>query len=239
MQKLIVSFLLVAGLYTAAGAQTTIQDSQAEKRDVGSFHGIEVSTGIQLLLTHGNSEDVAVSAAEPDYRDKIVTKVEKGILKIYYDSKIGAINRRHEDKRLKAYVSYKMLDVLRVNTGAEVKIDGQLSTNYLDLDASTGAEIYGQINIGTLKINQSTGSKITFSGKAEKLEADGDTGSKFLGEDLEVSTCSVEVSTGAGIYITVQKDLSVKASTGGYVKYKGTAGIKTIKANTGGFVTRI
>jgi hypothetical protein len=33
--------------------------------------------------------------------------------------------------------------------------------------------------------------------------------------------------------------MTVKANTGGYVKYKGEAGIRDIKTNTGGHVSRI
>jgi hypothetical protein len=41
------------------------------------------------------------------------------------------------------------------------------------------------------------------------------------------------------VYITVQKELTVKANTGGYVKYKGDVAVKEIKANTGGSVSKI
>ena len=47
------------------------------------------------------------------------------------------------------------------------------------------------------------------------------------------------MSTGAGIHISVEKELNVKADTGGYVKYKGNAGIREIKTNTGGSVSKI
>jgi hypothetical protein len=37
----------------------------------------------------------------------------------------------------------------------------------------------------------------------------------------------------------VEKELNVKANTGGYVKYKGNAGIREVKTNTGGTVSKI
>jgi hypothetical protein len=162
-----------------------------------------------------------------------------GILKIHYETKTGAINRKNESKNLKAYVSYKSIDALTVTTGAEVNIEGVLESSTLDLKANTGGLVKGEINIGTLKVNQNTGSKITLSGKVNTLEAEGDTGSKFMGENLNTNTCSAEMSTGAGIYISVEKELNVKANTGGYIKYKGNAGIREIKTNTGGNVSKI
>ena len=239
MKKTFLSFLLVAGLFTTSFAQKTIHDANAEKRTVGSFHGIDVATGIELTLTKGTTEEVAVSAAETAFRDKIVTEVVNGILKIHYETKAGAINRRNESKNLKAYVSYKSLDQLTVTTGAEVNIEGVLEATSLELKANTGGLVKGEVSITTLNVNQDTGSKITLSGKVDKLDAEGSTGSKFMGENLNTNTCSAEMGTGAGIYISVDKELNVKANTGGYVKYKGNAGIRDVKTNTGGAVSKI
>ncbi|HEX7845640.1 MAG TPA: head GIN domain-containing protein, partial [Chitinophagaceae bacterium] len=238
MKKFLLPIVLVLSTL-AAVAQKTINDPNAETRTVSGFHGIDVATGIKLILTEGNTEAVAVSAANAEHRDKIVTKVENGILKIYYDSKLGAINKKNESKNLRAYVSYKKLDQLNVTTGAAVEIEGVLSSSSLKIKGNTGGSVTGKVDVTSLTVSQSTGSKITLTGKADSFEADGDTGSKFFGEDLQTSNCSAKMSTGAGIYITVQKELSVNANTGGYVKYKGDAGIRDIKTSTGGKASKI
>lgn len=238
MKKLLFSLLLAAS-GPLLFAQKTVNDPNAEKRSVGSFHGIEVGTGIALTLTQGGSEEVAVSASVTEYRDKIVTRVENGILKIHYETKTGSINRRNETKGLKAYVSFKSLDRLYATTGAEVEIVGTLQAASLDMKANTGAEIRGKVDIGILKLDQNTGSKVTLSGRADKLEAEGSTGSKFTGEDMNTNTCSIQVSTGAKVSIHAEKELQVRASTGANVRYKGNAGVREIKTNTGGSVSKI
>lgn len=239
MKKFFLFFLTIVIASMASFAQKTFNDDNAEKRNVSSFHGIEVSTGIRLILTSGNTEEVAVSASEPGYRDKIITVVENGILKIHYETKMGAINRRYQSKNLRAYVSYKTLDYLNANTGAEVEMNGALNTSTFDLHANTGGLVSGVVNSNSLRVIQSTGSRVTLSGKTDKLEVEGGTGSKFSGEDMSANSCNVSVGTGAGVYITVEKEMNVKANTGGYVKYKGAAGIRDIKTNTGGSVSRI
>lgn len=239
MKKLFLSFFI---LITASGvmlAQKIINDPNVEKRNASDFHGINVATGIKLILTEGNTEEVAVSAASPEYRDKIVTIVNNGILKIYYENKLGAINTRKEKKELKAYVSYKTLDQLSATTGAEVQLEGTLKSASLKMNVNTGATVRGIVNIDDLEVDQNTGSIVTLTGDAGKLNIDGDTGSMFKGIDLKTDNCNVTTSTGAGIYITVQKELYVRASTGGFVKYKGDAGIREIKTNTGGSVSKI
>lgn len=239
MKKLLLSFLILAVTGTAVFSQKTINDPNAEKRAVSGFHGIDVGTGIELVLTEGSSEEVAVSAATTEFRDKIITRVENGILKIHYESKLGSANTKREKKELKAYVSYKTLDQLEANTGATVEIEGTLRSSSFKMNANTGATIHGKISTTSLKVDQNTGSMITLSGDAESLAVEGSTGSMFKGVDLTTNICNANVSTGAWVSVTTHKELYVKASTGGTVKYKGDASIKEIKKGTGGSVTKI
>lgn len=238
MKKFLLTLLLAASFYNVL-AQKIINDPNAEKRNVTGFHGIEVATGIKLIITEGSTEEVIVSASKAEYRDKIVTSVENGILKIHYEKKLDAVNRKDESKNLKAYVSYISLDQLNVNTGAELEINGILTSTNLDLKANTGGEVKGEIKINKFKVNQNTGSKITLSGTSENLEVEGGTGSKFFGEGLETTNCTASAGTGARININVQKELNAQANTGGNIKYKGSAGIRNIKTNTGGSVSKI
>jgi Putative auto-transporter adhesin, head GIN domain len=238
MKRIFLALLLLTGSYIVSKAQQ-INDGNAEKRSVGSFHGIEVGTGVELFLTQGNAEEVAVSASSTKFRDKLVAEVVNGILKIRYDTKTGSVNKKKESKELKAYVSYKVLDLLDASTGAEVKIQGVLHSSSLKMKVNTGATAEGQVNIGKLEIDQSTGSKVTLSGKAETLSVGGSTGSRFTGEGMETINCNAKVSTGARVTVSAEKELQAKASTGGIIKYKGSASIREIKTNTGGSVSKI
>ena len=238
MKKILFSALFLLALAGMAVAQE-YNGATAEKRPVASFHGIHVGTGIELVITAGASEEVAVSAATTEFRDKIITKVENGILKIYYENKVNAPNRKKETKDLKAWVSYKTLSELDANTGAEVEINGTLKSSSLKMSANTGARVTGTVNATSLEIDQNTGSKLTLSGEAGDLKIEGSTGSKFDGEELKSNKCTVQVSTGAQVTINAVKEIVVRASTGGNVKYKGEADIKDFKRSTGGSVKKI
>src|SRR5262249_27803009 len=102
MRKILACALLV-GLSLAAIAQKTINDPNAEKRSVSSFHGVEVSGGIDLYLTQGD-EAVAVSASEAKFRDRIRTEVKNGVLKIWVETGSG-FHLDWGNRKLKAYVS--------------------------------------------------------------------------------------------------------------------------------------
>ena len=239
MKQLILCLFIPAFTVGMAGAQNVYSGENAQKREVPSFHGIHVGTGIELVISQGNAEEVAVSADKEEYRDKIVTRVENGILKIYYENKLSAPNKRKEKKNLKAWVSCKEIDELEATTGASVSIEGTLDASSLKMRANTGARLDGKIKATTLTVDQSTGSQISLSGDASVLTIEGSTGSKFKGEELRTNTCNAKVSTGAGISVTAEKELIVKASTGGYVRYKGNAPVKDINKGTGGTVSKI
>lgn len=233
-------FLLIVPvffLWMSLSAQQ-FNDANAQKRDVKGFHAIRVSQGIELHLTQGSTEAVAVSASDPEYRDKVKTEVVNGVLKIYFDDDWWNKLRGYR-KHLRAYVSFVNLDNLHASSGASVKTEGAIKVPALTLDASSGATFDGKVDVNTMDVDQSSGSSVTISGTVKgTLKADGSSGSVFKGYDLTVENCEAETSSGAGIQVTVNKELSVNASSGGYIHYKGSGLIRDVHTSSGGSVTR-
>ena len=80
--KKTMAFILLFSTVLMAGAQQTVNDANAEKRNISAFSGIHVSGGIDIFITQGSEDAIAVSAAETKYRDCIRTEVRDGILTI-------------------------------------------------------------------------------------------------------------------------------------------------------------
>ena len=228
MKKLF-SLFAVTALIINASAQKTIKDANAQKRSVSGFHAIEVSGGIDLYLTQGD-EAVAVSAAKDEYRDKIVTEVKNGVLKIWFDWKTN-VRVDWGNHKLKAYVSAKNLDRLEGSGGSDIEIDGLLKTSKLDLEISGGSDFDGKIESDELNIQASGGSDVSISGKAARLTIDASGGSDFKGYDLVSDICNVEASGGSDVHVTVNKELSANASGGSDVYYKGSGLIRDVKTS--------
>ena len=233
-------FFLAAMLLTITlMAQKQIDDANAEVRTVGSFHGIKVSNGITVYLIQGNSEMVAVSANEVEVRNKIITRVENGILKIYYDEDDWKFWKNFNNKKSRAYVSVRDIDKIQASSGSDVQVEGVLKVDQLSMDASSGASINGKLEASSLEVDQSSGSVITISGNISGiLKVEGSSGSVFRGYDLTVENCDAETSSGAGVQVTVNKELEVQASSGGYIHYKGNAVIRDVHTSSGGSVSR-
>ena len=112
--------LIVSLLVTAAGfAQKTVQDANAQRRAVAAFHAIEASDGIDLYISQGSEEGLAVSASTTEYRDKIHSEVVNGTLKLYYDKPNRWGISWGSNRKLKAYVSVRNLDNLHASGGSD------------------------------------------------------------------------------------------------------------------------
>jgi hypothetical protein len=237
MKKLF--FLLTACfiLSAAIGQNTVIKDPNAVARQVTDFHAIHVSTGIHLFLTQGSVKGIAVSASEPEYRDRIQTEVKNGVLHIYYDSEKWKWFDMH-GKELKVYVSCVTLDDLEASSGAKVEVDGTIKSDNFIMDFSSGAKFTGKVDASDLKVEQSSGAQSTISGKAGHLRASATSGSHLHGYDLVAGVCDVSANSGGGIDISVEKEMEVSAHSGGRIRYQGAGVIKEVHTSSGGSVSR-
>jgi hypothetical protein len=226
------SFLLVllaAGII--AYGQKTVNDPNAETRNVSGFHAIEVSGGIDLMLSQGN-EAVAVSAANTEYRDKIMTKVENGVLKIWFEyKKENGLRIDWGNRKLKAYVSFRNLDRLEASGGSDVDVDGTITVSKLDMGISGGSDFHGKVDVSNLKIDASGGSDVSISGKSQNITLVVSGGSDFNGYDLSADVANVQASGGSDVEITVNRELSASASGGSDVTYKGSGSIRDVKTS--------
>jgi hypothetical protein len=215
-------------VFGSAIAQKTFNDPNAVKRNVSSFHAIEISSGIDLYLTQGN-EAVAVSAVDEATKNKIVTKVEGGTLKIYYEHSM--MSWRGSNKKMKAYVSFKTLDNLDAAGGSDVYAEDGITANTLNADFSGGSDFHGKINGANLKIAASGGSDVYASGKVTSVTIHASGGSDFHGYDLITENCDINASGGSDVYITANSEMNVNASGGSDVHYKGNGTIKSMSSS--------
>jgi hypothetical protein len=227
MKKLLLIFAVLISSFLHA--QHIVNDANAEKRNVSGFHGVEVSGGIDLYLSQGE-EAVAVSASETKFRDKIKTEVKNGVLKIWYESNSN-LHIDWSNRKMKAYVSFKNLDILEASGGSDIKVEGTISVSTLSLDVSGGSDFEGKVNLNDMKVDASGGSDVHISGIAKNINVDASGGSDFKGYELITDNCTVDASGGSDVYITVNKELNAASSGGSDVYYKGNGLIKNLKSN--------
>ena len=120
------AFAFLLGTSVQAGRQT---------RQVSGFHGVSVSSGIDLYLTQKDVEEVVVEA-DSDEMEKIITEVEAGVLKIYIKQK-SWLNTNWDSDPRKVYVSFKTLD-----SGGDISYSGNPSQK--NINESSGGDVSGK-----------------------------------------------------------------------------------------------
>lgn len=235
--KKIFLFLMMAGLGLLTSAQRTINDPNVEKRNVGSFTGIRISSAFDVYITQGDAEAVAVSASKPEYRDRIVTKVDNGVLVIRFDTDKN-FWRGNNNVKLRAYISVKKLELLNVSGACTVDMEEGLSANELKIIFSGASKLKGKVDAKNLTVDVSGASDIIVSGNAEKIKVDIGGASNFRAYDLPANYCDINASGASNVNITVNKELNAKASGASDIRFKGEGLIRDIKTSGASNVSR-
>jgi len=238
MKNIYLLLLFIAFGLVVSAQEKVINDPNAAARNAKNFHAIEIGDGVDLYLTQSNEEAVVVSASKAEYRNKISTVVEDGVLKIYYGPRNDWNFSWNNNRKLKAYVSCKTLDRLSGSGGSDITINGTLKIPKLRLSISGGSDFKGSVETDDLNISASGGSDVFISGRATILKIDASGGSDFKGYDLSSETCYAEGSGGSDMQIRVSKELNVNTSGGSDVYYKGSPSIKELKTSGGGSVSK-
>jgi hypothetical protein len=207
-----------------------------ETRQISGFHGISVSSGIDVFLTQKNVEEVFVEAKSSDL-GKIITRVEEGILKIYVKDKSWQLFN-WDNESIKVYVSFKTIDKLHASGGSDVNSESVLKLDNLDLDVSSGSDVKLELDANELRVESSSGSDVSLNGKALVAEVSASSGSDITASDLEIKKCSARASSGSDIGIKVTEELTADASSGSDISYSGNPKVKNIKESSGGDVTQ-
>ena len=216
-----------------------INDNNAEKRIVSDFHAIHVSDGIDLYITQGAEEGLAVSASSSEYRNRIKAVVENGILKIWYENNtnIGFTWSWH-NRRLKAYVSVKTIDEITAGGGSDVFANSGIKAGKLALSLHGGSDFSGKIYASDLVIEQNGGSDISISGTTVNLKVNANGGSDFKGFELVSENAVIDAHGGSDARLTVTKELAVEANGGSDIDYRGSPVVKHSSSRGGSSISR-
>lgn len=229
MKKIIAGILMVSTVFFAAAQKTIVNDANAEKRNVPGFTGIAVSGGIDIYLTQGNEDGIAVSATEIKYRDRIKTEVKDGMLKIWYEN--DGVSWGAGNKKLRAYISFKNINQLHASGSSDVYISGTLKAADLAIRLSGSSDLKGAVDIENLKANMSGASDIIISGKVGSLNIDASGSSDFKDFDLVVQSCDAHVTGSSDVRITVEKELNAHASGSSDIVIKGNGVIRKMSTS--------
>jgi Putative auto-transporter adhesin, head GIN domain len=226
-----ISILLMLMFIVASLSAQQVNDPNAEVRTAKGYHGINMSNAFDVYLNQSNEEAVAVSAAETRYREKIKVAVKDG-----YDKE--GMSWGSGNKKLKAYISFKQINELKVSGACDVFITGTLKADVLTVTQSGASDLKGKLDVNKLTVDLSGASDMIVTGTAAQLSVEASGASDFKGYDLVTETCDAKASGASDIKITVNKELSAHASGASDVRYKGNGVIKELKSSGSSSVSK-
>lgn len=226
--------LFIATAVLAQSDKNIVFDANAQVRKVGSFSGIELSGAIDLYLSQGTDEAVAVSAGSDELLQRVKTEVQDNVLHIYFDGKGKSWN----NNKLKAYVTFANLKRIEASGACNIRTAGNIKMNDLTIEMSGASDFAGEVETNNLRIDLSGASEVRIKGKTEKATILASGASSVKAFDLVTDYCKIDASGASGIRVQVNKELNARASGGSSISYKGEGLIRDISSSGAASVKR-
>jgi hypothetical protein len=234
-----VSSLIVLALCISLNAQKTVNDPNAQVRSVSGYHGVSVSGSIELFLTQGNEESVVISADDTNIRDKVITEVDDGILRIYLERKNKIQIDWPNKNKIRAYVSVKDIDYLSSSGSGKLHIEGNIKADKLKVDISGSGNVEGAVTTKEFSLGISGSANADLSGTAEKSDFHISGSGNIKSYDFSTEYCTASISGSGDVRVTVTKELSAHISGSGSVFIKGDGLIRDYSASGSGKFKRV
>ena len=234
-----ISLIIGLALCTSLLAQKTVNDPNAQVRSVSGYHGVSVSGSVELFLTQGNEESVVISADDTNVRDKVITEVDNGILRIYLERKNKVQIDWPNKNKIRAYVSVKDIDYLSSSGSGKLHIEGNLKTDKLKVDISGSGNVEGAVTTKEFSLGISGSADADLSGTAEKSEFHISGSGNIKSYDFSTEYCNASISGSGNVRVTVTKELSAHISGSGNVFIKGDGLIRDYSASGSGKFKRV
>lgn len=206
-------------------------DVKEKVREVGEFHGVRVTSGMNVHLVQGETRKVVVSA-DANLHDLIETKVEDGILEIKALANIWRAGKKE------VIVTTPELSEITGTAGSNVFTDNRLKAGKINIKGSAGSNLHISINGQNMEVSANSGSNIYIEGTANELIIKTSSGANIKAGDLLTSKCDAKASSGGNLWITAGNELIAAASSGGNIFYTGSPETIEINNNSGGNVIK-
>jgi hypothetical protein len=198
---------------------------------------VAVSSGIDLYLTQGQTEDLLIKGSEKLIRNLDISQ-QGGLVIIKYKSGVN-ISNFFSNEGLKVYLSYKNLNSITASGGSDVYTTNPLKANQLAVIASGGSDVDLKLQVSNLNLTLSGGSDAKLTGAGESLQASISGGSDLNAFAYPVNYAKLKCTGGSDGNVFVNKALETNVSGGSDVTYKGKATLRDTSSSKSSDVRHI
>lgn len=223
---------------------STAAFAQSRDFELSGFDRIDIATGLDAVVTLGDSFAVHAESRSQDALDNLEVAINDGVLTARIEQNFldfivsgGLVGMLlNNGNAVKFTITVPALAGVDASSGADVDLPG-FKGERLELSASSGADIsVTDAVLGTVTARSSSGSDITLSGEAQAIMADASSGADIDAEDLTAITATAQASSGAGVSIRSSQSVRAEASSGGDIDIYGNPTGREIDESSGGDV---
>ena len=220
---LVVMIILCA---TPFFAQKSSGNVVEQERNFSGFNAIEVSSGVDIVLSQGSSEKVVVKT-DAENQDKIHIQQSGSILKISVKSGLS------NPTELDVYITVKNLSKITARAGSDVVGSEKLSLGDLEVNMSAGSDLELDLDANSLVCHLTGGSDANLVGTVKRFEVKAQGGSDIEAKKLKTQDCKLRLSGASDAVVTVNGNLDMEASGSSDIRYYGSASVVHSKASGG------
>lgn len=210
-----------------------------QERDVPSFTGLNVSSGIDVIVTQGSKQSVVIQAEE-NLQELIITEVTGSTLSVYVKKGTNI----WDSKGMDAYVTVTELQSVNVSGGGDVESQSLIKADNISLNISGGGDLSFDINAASTSCKVSGGGDADITGTIGEcnlqISGGGDLKLKAGIRELDATVSgggdaairSGERSGNITISVSGGGDLSLNVNTDRFTANVGGGGDATITAGT-------
>lgn len=223
---------------------STAAFAQSRNFDLTGFDRIDIATGLDAVVTVGDSFSVTAESKSQDALDNLEVTVQGGVLTARIEQNFldfivggGLVGLLlNNGNAVKFTITAPALSGVDASSGADIDLPG-LKADQIELSASSGGDISViDAVLGTVTAGSSSGSNISLSGEAQAVEFDASSGADIDAEDLAAVTAVAKASSGADISLRASESLKAEASSGGDIEVHGNPATRDIDESSGGEV---
>lgn len=203
-----------------------------ETRDISGFTGVHVSSGIDVLLSEGDTYSVVVEADE-NLLDVIETELKGGMLVVGTDN----VSIR-KAKSKKVHVTLPNLKALKISSAGD--LDGQTTFHCDDLrvDVSSAGDLLLEVKAERINLDISSSGDVRLSGEAKEFDASLSSAGDLHAFDLVAETVDVSVSSAGDARVHATREISMRASSAGDIHYMGGAEVVHSNKSSAGSIIK-
>lgn len=197
------------------------------------FAAISASKGVVVTLVPDTVSYVDVTASPRAMRN-VEASVEDNILNL---SMVKA--GRWTLSRPTVEVHYKELNAIMLSSAASMSNDpyNPINTDHIDISATSAAEAKLSIACNTALLSSTSASEIKVAGTVKSYVAQSTSGASIDADQLIAQSAEARATSGAEIEVSADT-ISVSATSGANIEYRGKPYVKMSQATSGGVINR-